>query len=477
MRKKIYSLGVALLMGCTACNDWLTVQPETSILAEDLYTTEDGIKQALNGIYLQARSVLYNPQGAIGGGGMVETMACSWSVSGSNREYDLANHIYTSDLVKSTLKSTFMAFYKVIATTNDLIQNVDLKTKRISESVYNIGVGEAHALRALAHLDLIRLWGPVPSKVDGGKVYLPYVTVNGPHNYEYMTYERYMDSLFADLDRAEELLSKSDPIVNNSFESTETTNANWPYRKSRINYYGVLGLQARAHLWYGDTEEALRYARLVKDAVNGDGAKKLRLTNEADDFPDGTWVDATCYSEHVCGMKCDQYEYTQTGGVWSPTNNSAVNLTPNFKNVLFDGQEASDLRARQFWSYERAMGGPWGYVLRKYRCFYDGTKAMENFPIIRLSELYLMIMEKAPLAEANRAYEEFCEARGVEYVPYTEADRQERVYKEWIRELIGEGQNFFTYKRMNVKNMFFSTSECSEEQYILPIPDEEYKGE
>ena len=119
----------------------------------------------------------------------------------------------------------------------------------------------------------------------------------------------------------------------------------------------------------------------------------------------------------------------------------------------------------------------YGYVLRKYRCFYTGTKAAQNFPIIRLSEMYLMIMEKAPLTEANEVYKEFCTARGLEYVPLTETDRQERVCKEWIRELIGEGQNFFTYKRLNVRNMIFGISECSEEQYILPIPEKEYLGE
>lgn len=476
MRKKIYSWAIAFLVGCTACNDWLTVQPETSILAEDLYTTEDGIKQALNGIYLQARGVLYNPQGYISGGGMVETMANSWSVS-VGREYDFANHIYTSDLVKIALKGSFKAFYKIIATTNDLIQNVDINKGRISGSVYNIGVGEAYALRALMHLDLIRLWGPVPSRVDAGRTYLPYVTVNGPHDYEYMTYERYIDSLFADLDRAEALLGKADPVLFASFESTETTNAAWPYRKSRINYYGVLGLQARARLWHGDTEEALRYARMVKDAVNPDGSKKLRLTNEEMDFPDNTWADGTCYSEHVCGMKCDQYDYMQTGGGWVPMRSAIFNMTPNFTTVLFDGKASVDLRYRKLWLYERTQAMVNGYVLRKYRGFYDQTKSLENFPIMRLSEIYLIIMEKASLWEANALYEEFCEARGLEYVPYTEADRQERVYKEWIRELIGEGQNFFTYKRMNERNMLFSTSECSEEQYVLPIPDEEYRVE
>ena len=35
------------------------------------------------------------------------------------------------------------------------------------------------------------------------------------------------------------------------------------YRRNRMNYYAVLGLQARVHLWLGERDEALRYARLA----------------------------------------------------------------------------------------------------------------------------------------------------------------------------------------------------------------------
>ena len=65
--------------------------------------------------------------------------------------------------MESSLSSSFQGFYKIVVTMNDLIQGVELNKKKISDDVYNIGVGEAHALRALAHFDLIRLWGPVPS--------------------------------------------------------------------------------------------------------------------------------------------------------------------------------------------------------------------------------------------------------------------------------------------------------------------------
>lgn len=50
----------------------------------------------------------------------------------------------------------------------------------------------------------------------------------------------------------------------------------------------------------------------------------------------------------------------------------------------------------------------------------------------------------------------------------------ERVYKEWIRELIGEGQNFYTYKRYGVTRMYFNPVEITNEQYVLPIPEKEF---
>ncbi len=38
----------------SACTDWLTVQPETSMTAETLFQTDNGVKYGLNGAYLLA---------------------------------------------------------------------------------------------------------------------------------------------------------------------------------------------------------------------------------------------------------------------------------------------------------------------------------------------------------------------------------------------------------------------------------------
>lgn len=97
-------------------------------------------------------------------------------------------------------------------------------------------------------------------------------------------------------------------------------------------------------------------------------------------------------------------------------------------------------------------------------------------PIVRLAEMYLILMEAGTLEEANSAYKTLAEARGVDYVALTESDRTDRVLMEWIRELIAEGQNFYTYKRFAVKRMLWQeaeTADCGEEQYVLPLPPSE----
>ena len=138
--------------------------------------------------------------------------------------------------------------------------------------------------------------------MDAGKTYLPYVRVNDAGNYEYHTFAQFMEYVQADLDSAEFLLSKYDPVLTTNISYTESTSNTWSYRKSRINYYGVLGLQARVALWIGEKEKALRYAKLVKDAK--DSAEswaqlQFKLTTPSDDVNSFSTTDLSHYSEHI----------------------------------------------------------------------------------------------------------------------------------------------------------------------------------
>ena len=484
MKRKIYMIGLWSVLLCCGCSDWLTIQPETSVTAETLFKTDVGVTQGLNGAYYIGKDV-YGPVGRFGGGGnytFVEVLANTYLVFAGSSNYLYANHLWeqmnTQDEVNVEI---FRLPYNVIANLNSLINEMVKNQDGITPSVYNIVRGEALAYRACCHLDLLRLYGPVPSAADVSKTYLPYVRINDVDNYEYHTFNQYMDYLQADLDSAEMFLAKSDPVLSVSFETTNSTSITWPYRKSRMNYYGVLALQARAALWRGDKDKALRYARLVKEALNEDGTSKFTFTTFDDDVSDYTRTDLSHYSEHICGKKNETYDALS---ISSPWRGESLYNTEAYLKELYGEDYATDLRYVHFWK----TNGGWSWdadkgeyvwvatsiTIHRYDDFRPSLSSPHNFPIVRLPEMYFIIMECGTLAEANSVYEEYCRARGIDYVPLAESNRQERIMLESIREYAGEGQNFFTYKRNNVRRMVGATTDCSEEQYIVPIPDKEF---
>lgn len=336
-------------------------------------------------------------------------------------------------------------------------------------------------MRACCHLDVLRLYGPVPSAAEASKTYVPYVRVNDVEDYTYHTFAQFMDYVQAGFRQCGDVFADGEPVLTQTFEATNSTSNTWPYRKSRCNYYAVLALQARAALWRGDKEKALRYAKLVKEAKNEDGTPKVRLTTPDDDVSDYTVTDKTHYSEHLFGIKNESYNINSTGNSFS---NKVCYNKEDFIINLYGEDYKNDLRYKNWWN----IGGRWEwigddpvwvtdgkYYITKYNDFKpSNTSAPHNFPIIRLPEMYFIIMECGTLTEANVAYEEYCNARGITYKPLTENDRQERVILESIREYVAEGQNFFTYKRNNVKNMYGAITTSSEDQYIMPLPEAEY---
>ena len=310
MKKKIYVLSLSVLLACSACEDWLTIQPETTVAAETLFKTDVGITQGLNGAYYTAMSI-YAPSSYLGGSSFIEYMAntyyCDPGMKGD--DYYFSIHTYEqSDSQNNVNEWCFTGLYKVIANLNSMLSEMAKNVEKLTPNIYKICRGEAYALRACCHLDILRLYGPVPSAADASKTYVPYVRVNDVEDYTYHTFNQFMDYVQADLDSAEMFLQTVEPVLTQTFEATNSTSNTWPYRKSRCNYYAVLALQARAALWRGDKEKALYYAKLVKEAKNEDGTPKVRLTTPNDNMSDYTVTDKTHYSEHLFGIKSETYD-------------------------------------------------------------------------------------------------------------------------------------------------------------------------
>ena len=97
--------------------------------------------------------------------------------------------------------------------------------------------------------------------------------------------------------------------------------------------------------------------------------------------------------------------------------------------------------------------------------------------MIRLSEMYLIAIETSTsLPEAQSLYDTYMKSCTYTlYQPFTSLDDvKTEVKNEYRREFFGEGQMFFTYKRLASKSMLWNNNEITEDNYILPLPSSEY---
>lgn len=477
--KKIDTLFVAFLLFCSSCESWLTVEPKNMETADKMFSSELGFSTALIGLY-QGLVSIYAPTGFMMGGSLEYVANNYIAPSNTDNNYDLYIHRYSGNsAIDTQLGAVFTSYYRVIANANTLLNGLNGQTV-LSEDMARMVEGEALAIRAFCHFELLRMWGPVPTQVNATQTYLPYVTTLSTDLYEYHTYEQYMSFILADFNRAVELLETVDPIVkypNSSLNTSSTTvseygDSFWYFRQKRFNVYGVKALLARLYLWKGDTATAYNLAKEVVELKNTDGTSKFSL---------GTSSDVSTYShdllffkEHLVGLDIANFRDSQ--GAFSGRFAACVNDGDVINNTLYEGE--TDLRKNLFvtsfsYSYGRTVYGTTKYLYMTDTDYFS-TSTPKSIPLIRLSELYFILMETAPLDEANRYYETFRGARSASYTPLTENNRIMEVMKEYVREFFSEEQSFFVHKRLNMPSLFLSGASINSAGYIFPIPSEEF---
>ena len=107
----------------------------------------------------------------------------------------------------------------------------------------------------------------------------------------------------------------------------------------------------------------------------------------------------------------------------------------------------------------------------------ETIKAANKIPLIRLSEMYLILMELKPLDEAVSYFYYYRVSRLMNSVldnNFEDEDtRMLRIEKEYRKEFFGEGQMFYFYKRLNYPAFSWPSDFVlsSTELYTIPKPD------
>ncbi|MDE5610955.1 MAG: RagB/SusD family nutrient uptake outer membrane protein, partial [Odoribacter sp.] len=288
--------------GLFSCNEWLDVKPRTEVELNDMYRSQQGFQDALIGAYLHMKS-----GSAYGGSlmyGNIEYLAQHWDAKTTVAE-EMSRYNYKDKDVEKVFKDIYSQLYTIIADVNAILENIDEKQGVFEKGMYNIVKGEALAIRAYCHFDVLRLFGPMPTRVHGSRI-LPYVKSVTIAYHDQYTYDKYVSLLEADLLQADSLLKVADPVIA-EYADPEVSVAAQAFlvaRQMRLNYYAVKALEARFYLWMGGAEnrrKAYACAKEVKEARNAKGNLLYALGNTRSISNE----DFSFSSEHVAAI----YDY------------------------------------------------------------------------------------------------------------------------------------------------------------------------
>lgn len=479
MKKIIYTMIIACTTLFASCDSWLEVKPYDQIAEGELQKSEEGYQKMLNGIYIDLNSdALYGQTLSVE---MIEVMGGAYTIGTDNSVWgnykDLSSYQYNTEYWRNRLDKTWNKAYALILNCNKILETIDGNKNLFTDGSYYIIKGEALALRAMLHFDMLRLFGPVYSK-DSDKKAIPYYTKQTNSPEPILTAQEVMEKITADYEDALNYLA-NDPVKTEGtmMSSTEDGSSNFlRYRALRLNYYAVEALMARAYLYMGNKTEAFKYAT---DVIK---------TADQNIFP---FVDKNL----VIGSPADPDRIFSSEVLFALTNTSRGTIHKNFfdpsrlpnyvfrmddsmmSNLVYGGAATTggyqdDYRYRACWM----ATGSNRYFYKYSDMVANGSIQNTMIPMVRLGEMFLIAAESqsGDLKAGVQYVNALRRNRGVASLTTLTPDL---LKYEYIRELYGEGQLFYLYKRLNSDIITSATSsknpKASDLIFVVPLPDTE----
>ena len=462
MKRKLYMTVAAFVcaVSFSACSDWFDISPKTDVKAEELFETENGFLSSLAGIYVSmTESQVYGSNLTFG---MLDQLAQLYDLipMGANDKSAVYNYDQTTSggyNTKGKLADTWLKSYNLIANANNLLKWLDMRGESViaNPDTRNMMKGEALAIRAYIHFDLLRCWGPVNYKnnVEGReKKCIPYRVVTDNSKQPLMKASEVVEKVIADLKAAKECLSYEKDL-----DLAENAN-----RRFRFNYHAVVATLARVYNYAGDKENALACA----DEVIKNCGLELQNSN---------FKDPVLFKEMICGInmyKMEEALSSQFGAGDKITEQYYT--TFNTMNMIFQtsGSESDDMRAKTTAFVQNTDEQK--SISKKYM---DNTR--EAIPLIRLPEMYYIKSESSSLETGAAFLNLVRNKRGLSIstdVTFTsEETRNEALSAEYRKEFYAEGQTFFFLKHIGFTGPLSYCPSISlvKENFEFPLPDNE----
>lgn len=496
---------------------WLDVTPSNAIDEKDLFSTGYGFRNSLNGIYLQLGSeALYGKNLSWGFlSAAAQEYLTDNSVQGANSTQlckDAADFVYNSSTTESVVSDIWETSYSVISNINKIIEHIDgtpAGAFEYGEEERDLIKAEGHALRAMLHFDLLRLFAPAPA-TDPTGTYIPYRENFSSLPGTKLTVKEVITKALNDIAVAEPILRHFDTEYHTQamyayMMTSPTTQMSaryrfdsrlyiddmgqffW-YRGWRLNYMALLALKARICLYGGSGywPIAKTAAQEVYDSFYGGNAwvgftpsenvvcqKDLRYTKLSDDVLFGTYKNtlATDFDSELFG-----------------SDNSVKYPLANIESLFASDNTGLYSDWRLDYILAKTNASNQAYYTLKYSVSSDTqVSAIENpmVPVIRFSEVCYILAELAAedgnITKGIEYLETVRRARGAERslsLSVSSADAlKDEIVLDARKEFLCEGNMFYMYKRLNYSQIPSSsvpgTMKDASSAYVLPVPTSE----
>lgn len=446
-------MGCAILAASlSSCvNDWLDVAPSDGTDADAALTSSSDLAAARTGMYkaLKGNSSLvdyYGQQFFVYGDVHAGDDYQYNNLGGSNRAsfyYDM-NYQTASEFTSSTSSSNvaWKSPYIVIGRANRIIAAAEggaLSDAAEAKATIDQYAAEAKVLRALAHFDLVRIYGKPYTEDQGASLGVPLVTEVLESNAKpaRSTVAEVYTQVVKDLTEA----------ISSNALATET-------ESGYVSVWGAKAILSRVYLNMGDYANALSVA---EDIIKNSGAALWTRDQYFKAWDASTPNESEFLFRLNVAGSTDSNDLNGIGNLQQRDGYKEMVATKKFVDMLTS--DPKDVRNDMFLPAtapkEVATYGTNKVFLNKLRGQGGNLRNVTIVPIIRLSEVYL--------TAAECAFRNNDKTKAVEYLndlvknrTTTEASLAtvdnitlERILIERRKELIGEGQRYFDALRNN----------------------------
>jgi hypothetical protein len=465
----LITLLVSLISLLSSCKKYLGVKPRDYVTETELFSSQVGIQNALNGIYHSlGSSKLYGYSLTYGA---LDVMANYYNPLRQSSQYmRLQGLEIHSKTYLDTVTVIWKEAYTSILNVNNFIEQVrKAPSEIVSINDKDLLLGEGLAIRSFIHFDLLRLFGPVLA-TDRTASSIPYITQVKREASPLLAADQVMEHIIKDIDSALLLLQK-DPVITNG---TKRNSGFFSNRNLRMNYYAVKTLKARILLYNGDTEKAYQLATETIYEIE----KHFPWTKNSNQAKENPLFEQECF--FMVENKNNHELYVNFFSPATPNFNLNKSTTKFLDSTIYENN-FSDFRYIAWFEV--------GTIVNKtdmYFAKYGNHKNTKSpfqgnvVPLIKKAELYLIASETSTTIQEKLDWVNILRLnRGNRSLTTQDIKDGPNNYieREYYKEFWGEGQSYFYLKRTNSNTrMHFEGTlieSITSASYVAPLPLEE----